>query len=238
VSRSHRWPLVLLFVGIALLCARLGLWQVERLRDREAANAAVAEARLSPAVDLTTAERVTDVRPGQAVAARGSYDFEHEIVVMGRVLGGTPGVHVLTPLRLEGGERAVLVNRGFVPAPDAFSVDLDSLREPGRVEVSGVVQPFAPTGDRSPPSRRSGAIAVGRVHYGSLRDLLPYRLLPVIVRQDTAAGLPVLPQRLPPDPLDEGPHLGYAIQWFAFAVIALAFAVVFSRRINSPRSAP
>ena len=238
MSRSHRWPLVLLFIGIALLCARLGFWQVERLRDRKAANAAVAEARLSPAVDLTTAERVTDVRSGQAVAARGTYDFEHEVVVMGRVLGGTPGVHVLTPLRLEGSERAVLVNRGFVPAPDAFSVELDSLREPGPVGVAGVAQPFAPTGDRSPPSRRTGPIAVSRVHYGSLRDLFPYPLLPVIVRQDTAAGLPALPQRLPPDPLDEGPHLGYAIQWFAFATIALVFAAVFTRRVSSPRSAP
>ena len=229
---------MLLFIGIALLCARLGFWQVERLRDRNAANAAVAEARLSPPVDLTTAERVTDLRTGRAVAGRGTYDFEHEVVVMGRVLGGTPGVHVLTPLRLEGSDRAVLVNRGFVPAPDAFSVELDSLREPGPVGVTGVVQPFAPTGDRSPPSRRTGPIAVGRVHYGSLRDLFPYPLLPVIVRQDTAAGLPALPQRLPPDPLDEGPHLGYAIQWFAFASIALVFAAVFTRRVSSPRSAP
>jgi cytochrome oxidase assembly protein ShyY1 len=27
--------------------------------------------------------------------------------------------------------------------------------------------------------------------------------------------------RLTPPPLDEGPHLSYAIQWFAFAAIAL-----------------
>lgn len=238
MSQSRRWPLVVLFVGVALLCARLGFWQVDRLRQREASNAAIAAARRAPPVDLTTARQVTGVTAGQAVTARGTYDFDHEIVVMGRALGGTPGVHIITPLRLSGSERAVLVNRGFVPTPDAFTVELDSLREPGPVEVRGVAQEFASTADRSPPSRRSGAISVSRVHFGSLRDLLPYPLLHVIVRQDTAAALPALPYRLPPDPLDEGPHLGYAIQWFAFSAIALVFAAIFLRRVSPPRRAP
>ena len=238
MSRSRRWPLVALFVGIALLCARLGLWQVDRLRQRRAVNAAVTAARLAPPVDLTTTARVTDLAPGRAVRASGTYDFDHEIVVMGRVLGGTPGVHVLTPLRLDRSDRAVLVNRGFVPAPDAFSVALDSLREPGRVTVTGVAQPFATTADRSPPSRRNGHISVSRVHYGSLRDLLPYPLLHAIVQQDSGSGAPALPRRLPTDPLDEGPHLGYAIQWFAFALIALFFAAIFARRVSSSRRAP
>jgi surfeit locus 1 family protein len=34
----------------------------------------------------------------------------------------------------------------------------------------------------------------------------------------------LLPRRLPPPSLDEGPHLNYAIQWFAFATIALVGA--------------
>jgi surfeit locus 1 family protein len=238
VSRSRRWPLVVLFVGIALLCARLGFWQVDRLGQRRAGNAAVAAARRAPPVDLTSARRVTNLDAGRPVIARGTYDFAHEVVVMGRVLEGTPGVHVLTPLRLAGSDRAVLVNRGFVPAPDAFSVDLDSLREPGAVEVTGVAQAFASTADRSPPSRRNGPISVSRVHYGSLRDAIPYPLLHVVVQQDASAGAPALPRRLPLDPLDEGPHLGYAIQWFAFAAIALVFAAIFALRVSPSRPAP
>ncbi len=229
MSRS-RWPLVALFVGIALLCARLGLWQVDRLQQRRSANAAVAAARDLPPVDLNTAGRVTGLAAGRAVVARGTYDFGHEVVVMGRVLDGTPGLHVLTPLRLAGSDRAVLVNRGFVPAPDGFSAPLDSLREPGEVTVRGTAQAFAPTADRSPPRRRDDRLTVGRVHYRTLADEFPYTLLGLIVRQDAAAGLPALPRRLPPDPLAEGPHLGYAIQWFAFATIALVFAVIFWRR--------
>ena len=35
-----------------------------------------------------------------------------------------------------------------------------------------------------------------------------------------------VPQRVPTPPLDEGPHLSYAIQWFSFAAIALAGTVM------------
>lgn len=229
-----RWPLVILFVGIALLCARLGFWQVDRLQLRRQTNQALAAARRSPPLDLTTASRVTAPPEGTPVRARGTWDFAREIVVMGRVLQGTPGVYVLTPLRLAGSDHAVLVNRGFVPAPDGFSVALDSLREPPRAEVSGSVREFDPVGDRSPPTARGGRLNVGRIHYGTLRDRFPYPLLPVILRQDTA-GVPPLPRRLPPEPLDDGPHLGYAIQWFGFAAIALVFAAVVWRRGGGER---
>ena len=238
MPRTRRWPLVVLFVGIALLCARLGLWQVDRLQHRRASNAAIEAARLSPPVDLTSTTRATGIAAGQAVSATGTYDFENEIVVMGRVLEGTPGVHVLTPLRLPASDRAVLVNRGFVPAADAFTVELDSLREGDSVSVEGVAQEFATTPERSPPSRRSGALAVSRPHYGTLRDALPYRLLPVMIQQERGAGSPTLPRRLPPESLDDGPHLGYAIQWFAFAVIALVFAAIFWRGVSPAGRAP
>lgn len=238
MPRSRRWPLVVLFVGIALLCARLGLWQVDRLQQRRAANAAIEAARLAEPVDLTSTTRATDIAAGQAVSATGTYDFDNQIVVMGRVLEGTPGVHVLTPLRLAGSDRAVLVNRGFVPAADAFTVDLASLRADDSAKVEGVAQEFATTADRSPPSRRSGALAVSRVHYGTLRDALPYRLLHVIIQQSGSEGAPALPRRLPPAVLDDGPHMGYAVQWFAFAAIALVFAAIFWRGVSSSRRAP
>lgn len=225
-----RWPLVVLFIAVALLCARLGLWQVDRLRQRQRANAAVAEARALPPVDLNSMGRVTSLPDGRRVTASGTYDLERQVVLMGRMLDGSPGVHVITPLRLEGSDRAVLVNRGFVPTPDGFTVELDSFAEPGAATVTGAVQPFASSADQTPSRVRNGALAVSRLHLGALREQFPYPLVPVLIRQEPGAELPALPRRLPPDPLDDGPHLGYAIQWSAFAVIALVFAAIFWRK--------
>jgi surfeit locus 1 family protein len=46
-----------------------------------------------------------------------------------------------------------------------------------------------------------------------------------------------LPIEVPPAELDEGPHLGYAVQWFAFAGIALfGFFFVLLGGPTRPRS--
>jgi cytochrome oxidase assembly protein ShyY1 len=48
----------------------------------------------------------------------------------------------------------------------------------------------------------------------------------VVVRQTPDPSLPRSPRRLPAPELDDGPHLSYAIQWFLFAGMAVAFAVL------------
>ena len=49
------------------------------------------------------------------------------------------------------------------------------------------------------------------------------QLAPVYIRQAPDAALPRFPRRLEPIPIDDGPHLSYAIQWFAFALMAVVF---------------
>jgi len=43
---------------------------------------------------------------------------------------------------------------------------------------------------------------------------------------DTSTASTSVPARSPPQPLDEGPHLSYAIQWFSFATIAIVGTLV------------
>ena len=113
----------LLAVVVAAVCVRLGIWQLQRLGERRARNAAVSARLAAPPVSLNQL-------PGDPTAARyrrvrltGTLDFDHEIVLIGRSRQGAPGVHIVTPLRLDGSDRAVLVNRGWVYAPDAATVE-------------------------------------------------------------------------------------------------------------------
>jgi surfeit locus 1 family protein len=41
--------------------------------------------------------------------------------------------------------------------------------------------------------------------------------------------------RVPPPPLGDGPHLSYALQWFAFATVALVGYVAWLRAGRRPR---
>jgi surfeit locus 1 family protein len=218
---------------IAALCVRLGFWQVERLSERRAVKQAALAARAKPTLDLgvstaSTAEELSD----RWVEARGVYDREHEMVLRGQAFQGAPGVHVVTPLRLAGSEAVVLVLRGFVPAADAVRADTDSLVEPGTVRVRGLAVPI-PSG-AGQPIEHAGRTTWARLDLDALRERLPYPLLPVIVRQTPDSSLPRSPRRLPAPELDDGPHLSYAIQWFLFAGMAAAFAVLVVGRTRRP----
>ena len=61
-------------------------------------------------------------------------------------------------------------------------------------------------------------------------------LAPVYIIADSPATLSPAPRRSSPPALDDGPHLNYAIQWFAFAGIAFggAAALWWSRRRSAP----
>jgi surfeit locus 1 family protein len=222
----------LTLLGLVLVAAvfvRLGFWQLSRLNERRAANRTAAGARAEPPRELGvgadwTAEELNE----RWVEASGAFDHAHEIVIRGQAFQGAPGVLVVTPLRLTASDSAVLVLRGFVPAADAVRAEIDSLREPGEVRVRGLATPIPSGGGQ--PLDYSGRTTWARLDLAALRSRLPYPVLPVLLRQTPDSGLPARPRRLPAPELSEGPHLSYAIQWFAFAAMAVAFGVLVVRK--------
>jgi surfeit locus 1 family protein len=220
---------LLVFAAVAV---RLGLWQVHRLSERRAANAAAAAARAAPELDL--ALRAGAGPAQRRVRATGVYDRAHEQVLRGRAVQGVPGVSLVTPLRVPGlGDTAVLVERGFVPAPDAVTLAPDSgaFDEPGTHTVHGVALPMTGGDDGGAPLPHAGLMTWRRLDLPALRARLPYPILDVYILQTPDSALPRMPRRREPPALDdEGPHQSYAIQWFAFATMAVVFAGIFWRK--------
>jgi surfeit locus 1 family protein len=213
---------------VAVVCVRLGIWQLHRLVERKALNAAVEARLMDPPLDIATPPLDTVGLLYRRVRLQGTYDNAHAIVIAERTYQGNPGVHLLTPLRLPGG--AILVNRGWLPSPDARTVDVGRFDTTGVVVVVGLVRPFR-LGRRlvQPPS--TGVFQ--RVWYGydpTIPRHFPYPVASVYVQALPAAtpatgglrlGPQTLPAALPAPPLSNGSHLSYAIQWFSFALIAL-----------------
>ena len=193
------------FVAVALVCARLGLWQVHRLRERRAVNAEALAARSKPPVMIKEGDAVGAGLSDRRVVASGRYDADHTIILRGRVYQGVPGVEIVSPLVLDNGQSAVLVNRGFVPTPDAFTVDPDPLREPGTVRVEGIALPI-PSGGGA-PLQRGKETTWAQLDLETLRARLLYPISPVYIRQLPDSTLPRFPRRLEPLALDDGPHL-------------------------------
>jgi surfeit locus 1 family protein len=213
--------------------ARLGIWQLSRLHQRRATNVATLAARAAPPVELAPGLSRTDTLGEHFVVAEGYYDHGHEILLRGEVFEGAPGVEVVTPLLLADGGPAVLVNRGFLPAPDAVSAVLEGTQEPGRQTVRGVALPLGSAPGE--PLEHAGRTTWRRLDADELRRWLPYAILPIYIRQTPDSSLPRFPRRLAPPAVDEGPHLGYAIQWFLFAGLAAAFAFLVVGRMDDRR---
>jgi surfeit locus 1 family protein len=212
-------------LAVAAICARLGVWQLDRLEERVARNEVIATRLALP--DLGGEAVVGDssgvvYRVAEVV---GEYDAAHGIVLAGRSHQSTAGVHLLLPLRLSDGN-AVLVHRGWLPALDAGTVDPASFTEAGPVRLRGILLPFPDLG-------RSAAVEAGafrrlwyRLDGEAFGRQSPYPLSGLYLQllpDDQATGYPLA---LPPPVLDDGPHLGYAIQWFSSGLIALVGWVV------------
>ena len=195
---------------IAAVCVRLGVWQLDRLAQRRARNAQLAARLALPPLEVRGLGISADSARQRRVVARGVYDFAHERVWPGRSFEGTPGVALVTPLRLPGGA-AVLVDRGWVPSPDAFHVDQAAYREADSATVEGLAL--------VPPRGRG--------------DVDPAGFLPFVIQQEAPVAARGLPRRWPPPAMDNGPHLSYAIQWFSFAVIVLVGTAALLRRTAS-----
>lgn len=220
--------LVAIILLVTAACLRLGVWQVDRLHQRRAINATSFAQRALPALSLNapSSHRVVEPLSDRRVTAEGLFDHSQQVVVRGRVHRGAPGVYVVTPLRLTNSDTAVLVNRGFFPAPDAMTVEVDSLNEEGVRQVTGMAFAIASDAEGGAPLAHDGRTTWRRLDLAVLRAHLPYPILDVYILEAPDSSLPGWPRRLEPRPLDDGPHLSYAIQWFSFGTIALVGGVI------------
>jgi surfeit locus 1 family protein len=220
---SRKWLLPTFLILIASgVCIRLGIWQLDRLEGRRAFNAQVETMRAAPLLDLNQGVPVdVSSMEWRAVTVSGEYDFENQIALRNQYHGDQYGYHIVTPLLFDGG--AVLVDRGWIPA----DAEWRSFDEHGPVTVTGQIR----LGSSKPAI---GGVADALPANGEKLEIwnnfdlehmtpqYPYPLLPVYIQPNMDAGdtTPPIPYQ-PVVELTEGPHFGYAIQWFTFAVIFL-----------------
>jgi surfeit locus 1 family protein len=229
VPRRYLW-FVLVAVAAIVTFVQLGLWQLDRLRERRTANAAMVGRRTQPEQPLSELARDTATARFRAVRVAGRYDYDNQFIWTARTRDGAPGVVFLTPIIVDGGP-AVLVNRGWAYSADGSTINDSLWREAERDTVIGYAEVY--TSGTGPVFVGSQPRRIRRLALDSLRPRLPYEIAPLLVVQQRGAGNQVEvqhPFRVALPPLDEGPHRGYALQWFAFALITIVGTVAAVQR--------
>ncbi len=211
---------ILVTTVFALICARLGVWQLSRLAERQAWNTHLEERLAAAPVEVTLLPPDTAAGHYRRVSARGRFDYTAQVALATRSSQGSPGVHVLTPLRLDNGAIA-MVNRGWVYAPDAMTIDAAKWREHegDTITVTGYAETWS---GRETVPVPDGTRVVRALDSSAVARLVGEPVLPYYIAQtsDSARGS-ARPVRLSEPVLSDGSHRSYAIQWFSFALIAL-----------------
>lgn len=128
-------------IGLVLIAGmlRASYWQWERHLEKQGYIATMGE-RL--ALDPTPITSLIDTAPSELfyrrVLVEGTYDFEHEMVLRNRRLDEEAGVYVLTPLKITGTDRTVVVNRGFLPLQ--YQSDRKEFRRESTASFIGLVK--------------------------------------------------------------------------------------------------
>ena len=242
---SRRWILTtVLVIAGAALCARLGIWQLDRLKQRRAFNAHVYAVRAMPVLGLPAnadAEDLVDMEYRNAQAT-GKYDFAHQIAIRNQSYNDQYGYHLVTPLLMTNGQ-AVLVDRGWIPAlGNANPTDWRKYDASEQATVHGIIRLSQSTpgfGGVPDPTLTPGQRSLDQwiyVNIGRISLQMPYPILPIYIQldPDPSRTNPPIPYQEELD-LSEGPHQGYAIQWFSFATILLVGYPFYIRKQENPK---
>ena len=227
---------------LVAICVVLGDWQLGRARDKQALIDAWGRGEAAR-IDIT-ARRLHGLPRYQSVSARGSYLAAQQILLDNMPSAdGRPGYRVLTPFRRQTTPRLLLVDRGWLP------LGSDRARLPplevgeGDREIAGRLDRLPVPGLRlGNAARREAELAAGWpkvLNFPTATEVAAALGAPMeteIVLLDPQAADGYQRRWQPSLHLSPERHFAYAIQWFAFGILAALVAVVTAVRRGRARA--
>lgn len=219
---SSKWLGYLLLAAIfASACVFLGRWQMDRRAETLAEiNRVVSNYSATPLPFSQARDQFRALAPEKEwaqVELKGSYDPAGQRIVRNRPLNGQPGYEVVVPFRLDSGE-TVIIDRGWLPIGNDNPGSPDSVPAPPAGEVTAVVRLKHPE-----PELQRGAPAgqLASIDLDAYAAQLPYPVLTGAYGQLATETPPAaeMPYPFPKPSVEEGTHLSYSLQWFAFGVL-------------------
>jgi len=208
------------FLGLVLVVVFLsaGIWQTRRAHYKDMLqaeiNAAAAEAPLHAGAELLDAVHANLHR----LEAKGSWVAERTVLLDNKVQDGVVGYEVVTPLRLAEGKFFLLVNRGWVRAPQLRS-ELPKISTPsGTVTVEGVARVpthrFIELGTDIVNGPVWQNLTIERYAAWSQLPLQPLMLYQAGGDEDGLLRVVAAPEAVG---IGADRHRGYALTWFSLA---------------------
>lgn len=154
----------------------------------------------------------------------GRYETDYAFLLDNQVENTRAGYHVITPLKIAGTSRYVLINRGWIPG-NASHADVPTVKTPTE-EVEVIGQVWLPsekffTLEAKEDVNQAWKPVWQNMDMAQYKKQVPFDLSPLLVKLDAKsnAGGYVRNWQVPVKRI--ATHLGYAFQWFGFAIATL-----------------
>jgi len=220
---SLSWTGLLMLVICVPLFIKLGLWQYNKAKLKQEIQASYNNSLDNDALSLPAQLNNLDEWKYKKVKIKGHYETQYQILLDNQVEDSRAGFHVLTPLKIDGRNDYVLVNRGWV-AGGSTHTEIPAITTPeNTVEIVGLVWV---------PSKKIFTLEDKTAHkqwnkVWQHMDMERYQksvainVLPVVIKLDTRsnAGGFVRNWQLPAEKI--ATNMGYAYQWFGFAIASI-----------------
>ena len=219
-------PTLWFLPGLALLIG-LGVWQLQRLQEKEALIASVEAGMKAPPVPFDAALKQGEAADYHHVQLIGHFLHDKELYVFSRGPMGAVGVDIVTPLVQDNGE-TVLVDRGFVPEALRNPATRAAGQVEGDIAVTGVLRQTQKPGMFTPAANRQARFWFVK-DVPEMAAALGVAAPPVIVEADATpnpGGWPLGGRTQIDFPND---HLQYAITWFGLALALTAVYLLYHR---------
>ncbi len=225
-------PTIAALALVAVGCL-LGGWQSGRALDKDAIESRHAAIRDATEILAPVAPLDPLMVDGRRVVLRGEFLPASTVYWDNQFVGRVAGMAVITPLRLTGGSRVVLVNRGLV-VPGADRLQLPVVTTPaGAVVIRG--RAYLPPGRTFELKDNADQGALWQnLTMEKFAARTGFEVHGFIVRQDPVDGAPDGLRRPPDAPTPDAQgmtaakHRGYAFQWYALAVLVALLLVFFT----------
>ncbi len=215
-------------IVVMALCIRLGFWQYNKAQDTIKAQQKIDDGKALMPVDLPSVIDDKEAWRYKRVRFKGSYLPEYQIILDNRVHQNRAGYQVITPVKVHNQERYVLVNRGWLAGNPDRSLPQIETPEGEQMFIGDLFFPLAKVFTLEATVQESSAWQSLWQHIDMQRyqALVPFNVSPYIVRlaPGEVAGGFVRDWPIPKNRITV--HLGYAYQWFGFALTLFVIYIV------------
>lgn len=211
------------------LCLMAGKWQLHRYQYKKNLLATYQLRLASLPQSFAEIRRAPDEMEFQPVRVRGHYINGLTVLIQNRIYRGKVGFEIVTPLKIKGEKKLLLIDRGWTDKPDHIDIIAKEQSVLGRVKLLNERQFILGKNILNPTIT---PLIIQKIDIAEISKVTQQSYYPYILRLDSSQPYgfvrdwvitTILPQR----------HLAYAIQWFLLAmVLCIAYFCFCCERLN------